>query len=91
MQLPCEPCAGHGQTTPDHSNDPDARIFQCEDCDGTGEVAATPSDLDGKRATYIFITGWLTWNRANDTLTLEDDETGVTCVNLLPDHVQVHA
>jgi len=88
MKFPCEACDGCGQTTPDHPNDPDGRAYRCEACDGAGERDATPSDLDGKLARHAWLDGMLSYNRVNDTLTLESDD-GVVVLNLLPGHVEI--
>jgi len=34
----CDDCRGCGQITHDHPNDPWAKAFRCETCEGTGEV-----------------------------------------------------
>lgn len=98
MRVPCETCDGHGQVISDrsvraghtHGNDPDREDVDCDDCEGTGDREATASDLDGKRARYIWLDGVLLYERKNDSLTLESDE-GCTVVNLQPHHVQVLA
>lgn len=32
----CETCNGIGSVTPDHPNDPNGRVWPCEECDGAG-------------------------------------------------------
>ena len=44
----CPDCDGAGEVTWDHGNDPSARMFVCDTCDGTGE---DDSDVD-----YPFLT-----------------------------------
>jgi DnaJ-class molecular chaperone len=34
----CRECSGCGLLTHDHPNDPWAKAFRCETCEGTGEV-----------------------------------------------------
>ena len=36
----CRECGGAGLRTHDHPNDPYARVFECRECEGTGEVVA---------------------------------------------------
>jgi hypothetical protein len=36
--IECLDCCGAGEVTPDHAHDPNARIYECARCLGTGEV-----------------------------------------------------
>jgi DnaJ-class molecular chaperone len=40
LMTECRECGGAGLRTHDHPNDPWARVFECEGCEGTGEVVA---------------------------------------------------
>ena len=40
MMSECRECSGAGLRTHDHPSDPWARTFQCETCEGAGEVIA---------------------------------------------------
>ena len=96
MPVPCETCDGYGQVISDrsvraghtHGNDPDREDVACEDCEGAGERDATASDLDGALVQYKWMVGYVTYERANDSLTLCDDNA-IEIVNLQPKDVEL--
>ena len=49
--IPCRACEGYGDWTPDHPNDPDARIRKCDECDGTG-IESVDWDMESVLAAW---------------------------------------
>jgi hypothetical protein len=41
LMTKCPECEGAGLRTHDHPNDPWARVFECRECEGTGEAVAS--------------------------------------------------
>jgi len=79
----CDTCEGLGRVNPDAFSD---RTFRCHNGCTNGYFEATAVDLDGKRARYRYVTGWLwIWK---GVLCLENDE-GDLIVNLQPEDVEV--
>lgn len=83
MDVLCETCEGTGRVRPNPFNEREMRCpRECND----GYRDAEAADLDGRRASYRYVTGRLT---AFGSMLIMETDCGMSVVNLTPDDLEI--